>query len=153
MKIQLFLFYIIFLYFFSLAKSSGLKSKGNTFREIQNQFKPYFKQMKQLVDTTKSVAVSEKNEVDANSISSLEILKLKFRLAFKRQVNICYERFQRCSEQLSAAFCASSTKNITFYLWARNVAEEIMNGHSDDEKYPTVKCSPELLRNFLLSKI
>ena len=65
----------------------------------------------------------------------------QMKMAIRNGFSICFDRFQRCSQQLSATFRASSTKNLTFYIWARNVADNIMNGHGD--KYHAVKCYPD----------
>ena len=68
-------------------------------------------------------------------------LKKALQRGFIRKISICYKRFQHCSSQLSASFCASSTRNLTFYIWARKVADKIMNGFADG--HSSIKCYPE----------
>ena len=71
-------------------------------------------------------------------------LKMSVRNEFIRTISICYDRFQRCSKQLSPTFCASTTKNITFYIWARKVADSIMEG--DWDNYGNAKCIPAQIK-------
>ena len=73
------------------------------------------------------------------------VLKNRFKMAlqqgFIRKIGICYERFQRCSAQLSAEFCASPTNGLAFYMWAHKYAYNVMNG-GDDGFGSSVKCYP-----------
>ena len=78
------------------------------------------------------------------NVARMAQMKMALRNAFLRTISICYDRFQRCSEQLSATFCASTTKNVTFYIWARTVADNIMNGQGD--KNGDVKCYPAQIK-------
>ena len=82
------------------------------------------------------------------TMSPVKHLKILIRQEFLRKINICYSRFQRCSRQLSPEFCASPTINFTFYLWARNLATNIMEGIDDGHR--NVKCSSQFVRNVLL---
>lgn len=139
-----------------------LQQSSSSFKNIRQQFKPYFQQVNKFV---KANVLSEDDgqhktsgQTGANQAQktpmTISSLQMMLRNELKRKVNICYRRFMECSKQLSAAFCASSTKNITFYLWARNVAEDIMNGHGDDdERFAYVKCSPGLLKKFFINKL
>ena len=73
------------------------------------------------------------------------VLKNRFKMAlqqgFIQKIGICYERFRRCSVQLSAKFCASPTNGLAFYMWAHKYAYNIMNG-GDDGYGSSVKCYP-----------
>ena len=62
------------------------------------------------------------------------------------KVQVCYSRYLRCSRKLSADFCASPTKRMAFYLWARRLAGDIMNGKQDNYN---VTCSPFFIRELL----
>ena len=64
------------------------------------------------------------------------ILKQFFKLSA-----ICHERFVRCSTILSPGFCISSAKNFSFYLWARKIADNIL-----DE--PGVNCPRSIMVQF-----
>ena len=146
MEYKLWLCILSYCFFVSFS-SEIFATRVGSFREIQHEFKPLARRWEVIIQTE---SANKGRQSDSKpKISSLEMFKLKARQIFMRQVDICYRRFQRCSQQLSAAFCASSTKNITFYLWARNVADDIMNGHGNNDKAYDVKCSPALLRKFL----
>ena len=54
---------------------------------------------------------------------------------------ICHDRFLRCSKILSPGFCISSSKNFSFYLWAKKVADNIL-----DE--PGVNCPRSIMVQF-----
>ena len=69
---------------------------------------------------------------------------------FIRQANICLRRLKSCSKQLSPEFCASPTQNIAFYVWAREMALNIMGGAEDGQT--KVKCSPLFIKAALLHK-
>ena len=149
MKYQFYLF--IFLCYF-LKQSQCMKRMS--FQDIRNEFKPKFDLWETIGQVQSNTVEPKQSQPISSRMSSLEMFKLKARQIFMRQVDICYRRFQRCSQQLSAAFCASTTKSVTFYVWARNVAEDIMNGHGDDdERFAYVKCSPGLLKKFFINKL
>ena len=77
------------------------------------------------------------------ALNEARIIQLKRAVLFEfiRTLAICYERFQYCSQKLSPTFCASPTRNLTFYIWARKIADDIMSGYGDS--YKSVKCNPE----------
>ena len=61
-------------------------------------------------------------------------------------VQVCYSRYLKCSRKLSNDLCASPTRRMAFYLWARRMAGEIMNGKQDNYN---VTCSPYFVREIL----
>ena len=107
------------------------------FLEIQQSFKPK-------LATIQSIISAKPSQQSA----TMTILRKYLRRELARKVNVCYRRFKRCSKQLSAAFCASPTSNLSFYVWARNMAKDIMEGQGD--KYENVKCSPTLVKKLML---
>ena len=70
-------------------------------------------------------------------------LQNKVRNQLQHRINVCYDRFQRCSKQLSSEFCIGTTRNISFYLWAKKLAHEIMNGNDG------IRCPDQLLHMFV----
>ena len=64
-------------------------------------------------------------------------------LRFFYLVNVCHNRFQRCSKHLSPVFCANYTNQYNFYIWARKLAKRIMKGNDG------IHCPRELLEYFL----
>ena len=58
------------------------------------------------------------------------------------KVHVCYNRYLRCSKKLSADLCASPTKRMAFYFWARRLANRLMNRR---DKY-NITCSPYFIR-------
>ena len=69
-------------------------------------------------------------------------LQDKVRNELSHRINICHDRFQRCSEQLSRDFCASNSRKFSFYLWAKMLAKQIMEGNDG------IHCPDELLDMF-----
>ena len=143
---MLYYFNLIFLYFFIISQTSGqVWASGKSqapklnFKEMRRQFKPAavesFQNFKETLDTKLTKPMST------------EILNHAIRRQFFHQFNICHDRFQRCSRLLAPAFCATPSSNIVFYLWARNLANDIMEGVKDG--HTNVKCSPVLLQRFL----
>ena len=61
------------------------------------------------------------------------------------KINICYDRFKRCASELSPAFCGGFGQNVTFYIWARQWADYILQS---SDPYRNVKCSQGLLKIF-----
>ena len=80
------------------------------------------------------------------SIRKMQLLN-KVRREITQKINICFDRFKRCSETLSPQFCANYDKNLSFYLWAKKLANEIMEGTDG------MKCPDELLQKFLTNQI
>ena len=62
------------------------------------------------------------------------------------KVHVCFHRFQKCSRKLSAKFCVSNNNRMAFYLWARRMADSIMNGDDDGHNFT---CSPAFMRDIL----
>ena len=115
------------------------RQEGNrwNFKEISKNFQPIFQSnFKPLLQAPNHVSTSK--------------LRFSIRRSFFRQVNICTERFIRCSQHLSPEFCASPTTHLTFYFWARNVAKDIME--SDSDGHIGVKCSPDFVKYVLLGE-
>ena len=64
---------------------------------------------------------------------------------FKR-IQVCYDRFQKCSQKFNAPFCAISGSNPGgFYAWAHQIADSIMKGTAKEN----ISCSPEILQIFM----
>ena len=151
---------ICFLFLISNAWSQQLATgKKLTYSAIRNSFVAKSKQIADFVaniqpfencNSSTQTKETETNDPLKPVVSMTYINRLKWIVRQKFKERVCYQRFQRCSEQLSAAFCASWTKNLTFYLWARNMAQEIMNGSEDG--FRTIKCSLELLNHFSTNK-
>ena len=57
------------------------------------------------------------------------------------RLKTCYDRFQRCSKILHPAFCTSSNDYLSFYLWVKKVAHDILNEDG-------VGCPAELMAQF-----
>ena len=143
------------LFFFSTFVVSGEKTweqsnVGRRFQLVSKQVRNLIEASKQ-INSLKSSSLLKTKTTTTRKLSPLERLKMTVRRRFNRKIDICYERFQRCSEQFSPTFCASSPQSIPFYIWARNIAKEIMNG-SDDTSSTTsnVSCSPEVVRRMAL---
>ena len=60
---------------------------------------------------------------------------------------ICYRRYQECSVRFSEAFCISPLQHFSFYIWARRMANDILDGKYDENKHVT--CSKRLVRNIV----
>ena len=73
-----------------------------------------------------------------------------FRQIFFKISNICHGRFRHCSRLLSPEFCAYSGRNISFYRWAHDIVENIMDGAYDG--YTTVKCSNSFTRHIIMKR-
>ena len=135
------------LFYFATVSCLNLPSTGSKFQTTRNHFKPHFKQINQLV----SVAASTTTETpglsksSSNGFDRIELLKSLVQRELAKRINVCYQRFQRCSQQLSATICASPSAQIPFYLWTRDIASDIMNGEDDDHDRD-VKCSPHLIK-------
>lgn len=104
----------------------------------------HFNQVRKQIQPKTNLILDIFSSANLETIFSVSNLKKLFRTEYTRQVHICYARFQLCSRQLSAAFCASPVKNIAFYLWAHKMATNIMEGTHDGQK--DVKCSPALIK-------
>ena len=89
------------------------------------------------------IAAAAKQEKMLNSQIRQYQLQQKVRQEVSKKIKICYERFQKCSAELSAEFCANSSQSFSFYLWAKQLARDIMAG-SDG-----MHCPDELLQKFL----
>ena len=89
------------------------------------------------------------NEASSSKQSSVASahLKEKVQQSLARIISVCYERFQRCAKQISPQFCASSTKQYSFYLWAKKLAQNIMKGTNG------IQCPEKLLELFQNKKL
>ena len=67
-------------------------------------------------------------------------------LLIQQYLHVCYERFNKCSEMLNPVFCATSAGNLTFYIWARKMANGILQGYG-------MKCPPSLLKMYLTRQL
>ena len=52
--------------------------------------------------------------------------KAIFLTSYFERINLCYKRFQRCSQILNPGFCATSANKSSFYIWARKIAGNIL---------------------------
>ena len=138
--IQLMSFKLFCFAFICILSASSQAGASSDFSEIIQAFKPVSN------NVYKTVVGSDK--WSSAKISSIEQMKLMVRREFLKITHVCYRRFQKCANQLSAAFCASPTKNITFYIWARKFAEDIMNGYGEGEN-SNIKCSQELVQKMV----
>ena len=146
---------LVFLVLFYFATASCLKvsSTGRNYQTTRNNFKPHFQQINQLVSvaaasTTTTTTTTETpglSKSSSNGFDRIELLKSLVQRELAKRINVCYQRFQRCSQQLSATICASPSAQIPFYLWTRDIASDIMNGEDDDHDRD-VKCSPHLIK-------
>ena len=144
------------LFFFSIFVVSGEKitkkrSVGRRFQLVSKQVRNLIEASKQINSLKSSSLLKTKTTTTTTKLTPLERLKMIVRRRFNRKIDICYERFERCSEQFSPTFCASSSQSIPFYIWARNIAKEIMNGYDDTSSNTSnVSCSPEVVRQMVL---
>ena len=122
-------FLIFFWLIFFIGFSQSLDSQF--FRKISREKEPKYLFYKKFFDSMSS---------KISSINSISQLKNNLRRELTWKINICYKRFKQCSEQFSASFCSTSTENISFYIWARNAVQDILNGYGDE--HSNVKCSP-----------
>ena len=58
---------------------------------------------------------------------SLIMVKLSMIGEQLTRLKTCYDRFQRCSKILHPTFCSLANENLSFYLWAKQIAYEMMN--------------------------
>ena len=148
MNLKLALFYLSFFSNFAIYQVFATEPPKNVnFQSLRKTFSNKTTQMQNLVLAAR---LQNQAKINNGSITPVERLKVLVRLAFRQNVGVCLKRFQKCSEHLSPSFCASTTENITFYIWARQLAADVMNGHGVDQN-KNVKCSKELLRNFLVN--
>ena len=61
------------------------------------------------------------------------------------RIEICYDRFRRCATELSPSFCGGTGHNYSFYIWARQWANFILQNSGS---HRNVKCSEGLLKAF-----
>ena len=74
---------------------------------------------------------------------------------FVNTAKVCYDRFKRCEAEFTTQFCMSPDSNLTFYIWARRRATNILNGAGEGENEATknVHCSTQFLRKIMLNDI
>ena len=72
---------------------------------------------------------------------SLIMVKLSMIGEQLTRLKTCYDRFQHCSKILHPTFCSLSNENLSFYLWAKQIAYEIMNEEG-------VNCPAQLIGQF-----
>ena len=77
--------------------------------------------------------------------------KLEFLNKLVEKAVICHQRYEECSRRFTAAFCISPVQHFSFFIWARRMANNIMNGKYDEHK--TTTCSTFLVENIINGKI
>ena len=70
-----------------------------------------------------------------------EIRELLAMENYLHHVRVCYQRFLRCSANLNAAFCSDTRANLSFFIWARKLANKILYS-------PGHLCSAEMMKIF-----
>ena len=63
-----------------------------------------------------------------NSLFSNNRYNALFLIDYFEKVYICYKRFKQCAKLLNPEFCVSQNKRPSFYIWAKKIAGNIMNG-------------------------
>ena len=144
---------IVFFVSFNFIQTIAMNSeRDRRNRILKNRFKTISSQIRNLMEASKQLR-SPKSPKSSTAVQSsskqIDRLKQVVRREFTRKINICYQRFQRCSRQLSPSICSSSG-NLTFYIWARNIAKEIMNGLGDENNSKAM-CTPEIVRQMVLT--
>ena len=157
MNIRLFIyFHFIFSLCFALHvdndnKTLEKKKSTTSFNNIRHQFKKEMTNVSPVMFQSKFKPLMPSTSKSSSSkMLSLERLKSRVRRQFFRQINICHKRFQHCSQVLSPEFCASPAQNISFYLWARQTAKEIMTGAYDG--FTNIQCSNDFVKHVLSKK-
>ena len=73
----------------------------------------------------------------------------QLRTVLKENVQICYDRYKKCTKLLSPYFCNSVTWSNAFFLWARRAGVKIMEGTKkgkSNRDHLKVRCSPRFTK-------
>ena len=111
-----------------------------------NQYNsPSYRKVKDTFFTRKSLA----NFYQLMKLSNVGKSDMKANERFTKNivtnVEVCYDRFKRCSSELSPAFCGGFGQNVSFYIWARQWADYLLQ---QSGSHRNVKCSQGLLKIF-----
>ena len=83
----------------------------------------------------------------SKNLNNILTKKLNFLHEIVEKAVICYRRYQECSDRFSGNFCISPLQHFSFYIWARRMANDILNGKYDEHK--NVTCSKRLVKNIV----
>ena len=100
------------------------------------------------------VESAQTNQVQSANANGMKVFSTKFGILHNivGSAIICHRRYEKCSERFSGLFCISPLQNFSFYIWARRMANDIMNGKYD-EHHGNVTCSKGFLKNIINGKL
>ena len=111
-----------------------------------NHETPKRTRIRNLMELSKQLQLSSSSSSTFRFTKRINRLKIIVRQEINRKINICFKRFQQCSQKLSPSIC-SSPGSMTFYVWARKMAKAIMNGLGDENN--EMVCYPEIIRQMV----